>query len=99
MAPQLHRTPGARRGPGAKARRRSTSAGGPAKARYGVSRAIPFRAPFRGHNPALAGVAEMWFLLGFYGAPGQSRTADLLVRSQTLYPAELRAHWVNCQLF
>jgi predicted ATP-dependent serine protease len=25
------------------------------------------------------------------GAPGQIRTADLLVRSQTLYPAELRA--------
>ena len=27
-----------------------------------------------------------------YGAPGRSRTSDLLVRSQTLYPAELRAH-------
>jgi hypothetical protein len=26
------------------------------------------------------------------GAPGESRTPDLLVRSQTLYPAELRAH-------
>jgi hypothetical protein len=25
------------------------------------------------------------------GAPGQIRTAGLLVRSQTLYPAELRA--------
>jgi hypothetical protein len=25
------------------------------------------------------------------GAPGESRTPDLLVRSQTLYPAELRA--------
>jgi hypothetical protein len=25
------------------------------------------------------------------GAPGQIRTADLLVRSQTLYPTELRA--------
>jgi hypothetical protein len=25
------------------------------------------------------------------GAPGKSRTCDLLVRSQTLYPAELRA--------
>src|ERR1019366_327600 len=33
------------------------------------------------------------------GAPGQSRTADLLVRSQTLYPAELRAHTVKGQLF
>jgi hypothetical protein len=27
-----------------------------------------------------------------YGAPGGIRTPDLLVRSQTLYPAELRAH-------
>src|SRR5271156_3376671 len=28
---------------------------------------------------------------GENGAPGKSRTCDLLVRSQTLYPAELRA--------
>jgi hypothetical protein len=27
-----------------------------------------------------------------YGAPGEIRTPGLLVRSQTLYPAELRAH-------
>ena len=27
------------------------------------------------------------------GAPGEIRTPDLLVRSQTLYPAELRAHF------
>ncbi len=26
------------------------------------------------------------------GTPGRSRTCDLLIRSQTLYPAELRAH-------
>ena len=26
------------------------------------------------------------------GAPGRIRTSGLLVRSQTLYPAELRAH-------
>src|SRR5690348_6817476 len=31
------------------------------------------------------------FLLGFSGAPGVIRTPDLLVRSQTLYPTELRA--------
>ena|SRR5215467_6871041 len=31
-------------------------------------------------------------LLEKNGAPGESRTPDLLVRSQTLYPAELRAH-------
>ena len=27
-----------------------------------------------------------------YGAPGRSRTHNLLIRSQTLYPIELRAH-------
>ena len=29
------------------------------------------------------------------GAPGVTRTPDLLVRSQTLYPTELRAHSLN----
>ena len=29
------------------------------------------------------------------GAPCRTRTCDLLVRSQTLYPAELRARWEN----
>ena len=32
------------------------------------------------------------FLFYLNGAPGESRTPDLLVRSQSLYPAELRAH-------
>ncbi len=31
------------------------------------------------------------------GAPGRSRTSDLLVRSQLLYPAELRAHIAGMQ--
>ena len=31
-----------------------------------------------------------------YGAPGRIRTSDRLVRSQVLYPAELRAH---CSVF
>ena len=30
----------------------------------------------------------------FFGAPEGTRTPDLLIRSQTLYPAELLAH--NC---
>jgi hypothetical protein len=30
-----------------------------------------------------------------YGAPGVTRTPDLLVRSQTLYPTELRARGVG----
>jgi hypothetical protein len=29
------------------------------------------------------------------GAPGEIRTPGLLVRSQALYPAELRAQWTN----
>ncbi len=36
-------------------------------------------------NPAQGGV------LCSYGAPGEIRTPDRLVRSQVLYPAELRA--------
>ena len=30
-----------------------------------------------------------------YGAPERSRTHNLLIRSQTLYPIELRAHYYN----
>ena len=41
------------------------------------------------------GRGEAWKVFVFSeegsGAPGESRTPDLLVRSQTLYPAELRA--------
>ena len=32
------------------------------------------------------------FFINLYGAPGEIRTPDPLVRSQVLYPAELRAH-------
>src|SRR6202034_3430344 len=35
---------------------------------------------------------------GSLGAPGRIRTSDLLVRSQALYPAELRAHIALLQL-
>jgi hypothetical protein len=38
---------------------------------------------------------ERFFLLFFVqsnGAPGQTRTGDPLLRRQTLYPTELRAH-------
>ena len=35
----------------------------------------------------------------FFGAPGGTRTPDLLVRSQSLYPAELRAHAISNSLF
>jgi hypothetical protein len=40
-------------------------------------------------NPKEVGKAR-FFLES--GAPGKTRTCDLLIRSQTLYPAELRAH-------
>src|SRR2546423_1476111 len=30
------------------------------------------------------------------GAPGEARTPDLLIRSQSLYPTELRARSINC---
>ena len=33
-----------------------------------------------------------WIFTGDNGAPGRIRTSDRLVRSQVLYPAELRAH-------
>ncbi len=32
-----------------------------------------------------------------YGAPERSRTHNLLIRSQTLYPIELRAHYLYCK--
>jgi hypothetical protein len=35
-------------------------------------------------------------LLPDNGAPERSRTHNLLIRSQTLYPIELRAHYENC---
>ena len=31
-------------------------------------------------------------------APGETRTPNLLIRSQMLYPIELRAHRKNCEL-
>jgi hypothetical protein len=36
---------------------------------------------------------------GFNGAPGKTRTCGLLIRSQTLYPTELRAHPVESILY
>jgi hypothetical protein len=37
------------------------------------------------------GAQLSWSPFHFTGAPGEIRTPDLLVRSQTLYPTELRA--------
>ena len=35
---------------------------------------------------------QMWFGLFFYGTPKGTRTPDLLIRSQSLYPTALSAH-------
>ena len=43
-------------------------------------------------------VREEFVGKGSHGAPGRIRTSDLLVRSQALYPAELRAHIARMQL-
>ena len=34
-----------------------------------------------------------------FGGPGRARTCDLLIRSQTLYPTELRVHETDGKLF
>jgi hypothetical protein len=34
----------------------------------------------------------------FRGAPGETRTPNLLIRSQTLYPIELRVHYSSIVL-
>ena len=41
---------------------------------------------------------KLLIFFGFNGAPGEIRTPDLLIRSQSLYPAELRAHWTDKEL-
>jgi len=41
---------------------------------------------------------NLYLMKVFFGAPGAIRTPDLLVRSQTLYPTELRVHWYVTKL-
>ena len=36
-------------------------------------------------------IFDRWSFIAVYGVPWEIRTPDLLIRSQTLYPAELRA--------
>jgi hypothetical protein len=43
-------------------------------------------------KPGTQDLEGLCFQIGRNGAPGEIRTPGLLVRSQTLYPAELRAH-------
>jgi hypothetical protein len=44
-------------------------------------------------------VAEWLQVFDFKSAPGVTRTRDLLIRSQTLYPTELRAHNLESVLY
>ena len=40
-----------------------------------------------------ASINHLNILSPYYGAPARSRTQNLLVRSQALYPIELQAHF------
>ena len=40
-------------------------------------------------------IKEIYIIFDMFGTPGEIRTPDPLVRSQVLYPAELRAHEKN----
>jgi hypothetical protein len=42
-------------------------------------------------------LADWLQTIDFNGAPGPTRTGGLLIRSQTLYPTELRAHTIAAQ--
>ena len=46
-------------------------------------------------NPNKKGLGIIYLSPGLFGAPGEIRTPDPLVRSQVLYPTELRAHCVG----
>ena len=41
--------------------------------------------------PDFLAPTNLLIVMGLNGAPGEIRTPDLLIRSQSLYPAELRA--------
>ena len=51
------------------------------------------------HKPKEKGARQLTQLLDFIGAPEEIRTPDPLVRSQVLYPAELRAHCQSGALY
>ncbi len=46
----------------------------------------------RSRNPEAQRRISKAVTCGNYGAPGEIRTPDLLLRRQSLYPSELRAH-------
>ena len=60
----------------------------------GIGEGLRLRVPQKLRNDlasAKDGVGKWLVLLRITGAPGEIRTPDLLVRSQALYPTELRA--------
>jgi hypothetical protein len=56
--------------------------------------AVTFMLPFCGLGFYIDSVSLL-----FSSAPGKTRTCDLLIRSQTLYPTELRAHFKETQYY
>ena len=50
------------------------------------------RSKSKTRSPLKYKAKETLFSVSLFGEPGGIRTHDLLIRSQTLYPAELRAH-------
>ena len=46
-------------------------------------------------KPGSTGLHPGFKTIDLIGAPGTTRTSDLLIRSQALYPTELRAHLRN----
>ena len=53
------------------------------------------RSTSKTRNPLKYKAKETLFSVSLFGEPGGIRTHDLLIRSQTLYPAELRAHMLS----
>ena len=53
------------------------------------------RSKLKTRKPLKYKAKETLFSVSLVGEPGGIRTHDLLIRSQTLYPAELRAHMLS----
>ena len=52
-----------------------------------------------GKNAGLGNlIRKAWYLICI-GAPDRNRTCNLLIRSQVLYPIELRAHEIDWQVY
>ena len=63
-----------------------------------ISHIVPTNTDTGTSNPMLVPAILMWDK-GLKSAPGKTRTCGLLIRSQTLYPTELRAHIIESILY